>query len=348
MARYPSHTTPWQAIARYARMAPSPHNTQPFRLRVADSSCADIVFLPRRGLPAGDPLGRFTWLTAGIFAEICAIAAHAMGFELDAAFQHRPMYAGGDLATPQVVARLTLRDAGTNPVADLDPQLILDRHTSRLAYDGAPCPPEVIAELQAEAARFGHSFETRSDSEAIRWVVELNKQALFTDMNEGSLRTELIKWLRFSTREEGLTNDGLSARCMTFNGPLLRSFFLQHRLWTMPGVRDIVGAVYGATMKGIGTIGWLRGRYVDSADWVVAGRAMIRLWLMLTRHGFYWHPYGSVITSEKARTNMVRYLDLPDEANGEKMVWLLLRLGRSGQPPLSHRLPIEDILLCAP
>jgi hypothetical protein len=45
---------------------------------------------------------------------------------------------------------------------------------------------------------------------------------------------------------------------------------------------------------------------------------------------------------------MVRYFDLPQEAGGEDMVWLLLRLGKSPQPPLSHRLPVEDILLCAP
>jgi hypothetical protein len=342
-----AHDHPWHSIARYVRMCPSPHNTQPYRLRVLDDAHAEIVFLPRRGLPVADPLGRFTWLTAGIFAEICAIAAHGLGFRLDAAFDHRPMYQDGDTSTPQTVARLSLTDAG-GVVADLDPQLILDRHTSRLPYDGTPCPPAVIAELAAEAARLGHRFETRSDAQAIRWVVEQNKQAMFHDMDDAGLRAELTGWLRFSEREEALTHDGLSARCLTFNGALLRSFFTQHRFWTMPGVRDVVGAVYGATMRGIGTIGWLRGRYVTSEDWVAAGRVMIRLWLLLTARGFYWHPYGSVITSEEARTNMVRYLELPEEAGGEDMVWLLLRLGRSPTPPLSYRLPIEDVLLAAP
>jgi hypothetical protein len=116
----------------------------------------------------------------------------------------------------------------------------------------------------------------------------------------------------------------------------------------MPLVRNIVGTVYGTTMKGIGTIGWLRGPYRNSKDWVAAGTCMIRLWLTLTRHGIYWHPYGSVITSEDARTNMIRYLRLPEEAGGGDMVWLLLRLGRSKEPPLSHRLPFEEIILCAP
>jgi hypothetical protein len=337
--------THWQAIGRYARWAPSPHNTQPFRLRVIDRERAEIVFLPRRGLWIGDPLGRFTWLTAGIFAEICSIAAHGRGLELQTSFEHAPMYRNGDFETPQTVARLHLTTPSA-PVADLDADLVLKRRTSRLPYDGSSCPKEILRDLEDEAARHGHKFETRSDADAIGWVVELNKQALFNDLDDDALRTELVKWLRFDAREEDLLKDGLSARCLTFNGTLLRSFFLQHRFWTLPGVRDLVRAIYGQTMKGIGTIGWLRGPYADSEDWVVAGRTMIRLWLTLTRHGYYWHPYGSVITSENARLNMIEYLGLPGEANGEDSVWLLLRLGRSSEPPQSRRAPIEDVLLC--
>jgi hypothetical protein len=44
---------------------------------------------------------------------------------------------------------------------------------------------------------------------------------------------------------------------------------------------------------------------------------------------------------------MIQYLDLPDEAGGESMVWLLLRLGRSAPPPRSKRLPLEEIVLCS-
>jgi hypothetical protein len=103
--------------------------------------------------------------------------------------------------------------------------------------------------------------------------------------------------------------------------------------------------IYGATMKGIGTIGWIQGVYVTPEDWVRAGIVMIRLWLIVTKHGYFWHPYGSVITSENARQNMIKYLNIGDEQRGSHMVWLLLRLGRSAEPPVSERLPLEDVLL---
>jgi hypothetical protein len=335
----------WREIARYAVSCPSPHNTQPFRLRIRSEREAEIIFLPRRGLWVADPDGRFTWLTAGIFAEICAIAAHGLGFELDCQTDFSPMYAGGDTETPQIISRLTLRPAML-PVADLDRKLILDRHTSRLPYDGQPISQDLLADLQAEAARTGHRFEQRSDGQAIDWVIELNRQALFHDMMNTPIRKELVRWLRFGTREEDITGDGLSARCLGFSARLLKSFFTSPGFWTLPGIRSLVGFVYGRSMKGVGTIGWLRGPYVTMEDWFRAGTTMFRLWLIVTRHGYYWQPYGSVITSDEARTNMIRYFGMPDEKGGADMVWLLLRLGKSEAPPPSHRLPFEDIVLC--
>jgi hypothetical protein len=340
----PHQESPWRSIARYLVTCPSPHNTQPFRLRILSDTEAEIVFLARRGLPVADPLGRFTWLTAGIFREICSIAAHGLGYELSHTEDLTPMYAGGDIATPQVISRLRLTPAAA-PIADMDPALILARHTSRLPYDGHPIPADLVAEMQTEAAVGAHRFETRSDKASIDFVIELNRQALFHDMENDDIRLELVHWLRFGRREEDITHDGLSARCLGFSAPLLKSFFTQPGFWTLPGIKQAVGALYGSSMKGVGTIGWLRGPYASPADWMAAGRTMFRLWLIVTRHGYYWHPYGSVITSDEARTNMIDYLKMPAETP-QSYVWLLLRLGRSPAPPLSYRLPVEEIVLC--
>lgn len=335
----------WREIARYAATCPSPHNTQPYRLKLISPTEAEVIFLPRRGLPVADPLGRFTWLTGGIFIEICSIAAHGLGYELDHVESFEPMYPDGDTATPQVLSRLTVRPAA-GPIGDFDPQLILDRHTSRLPYDGHPIPSELVAEMAAEAGRHGHRFETRSDRTSIDWVIELNRQSLFHDMENEGIRRELVHWLRFGEREEEITHDGLSARCLGFSAPLLKSFFTRSGFWTLPGIKQAIGWLYGTSMQGVGTIGWLRGPYADPADWMAAGHTMFRLWLVVTRHGYYWHPYGSVITSDSARGNMIDYLKL-DREQPSDFVWLLLRLGKSKSPPLSYRLPVEEIILCA-
>lgn len=335
----------WREIARYLATCPSPHNTQPFRLKVISPSEAEIVFLATRGLPVADPLGRFTWLTAGIFLEIARIAAHGLGYELDHHETFAPMYADGDTTSPQLISRLMLIPV-LSKIEDMDPALILARHTSRLPYDGNPIPQALIDEMQAEAVRSPHKFETRSDKRSIDFVIEVNRQALFHDMENDDIRLELVHWLRFGQREEDITHDGLSARCLGFNGRLLKSFFTQPKFWTLPGIKQLVGMLYGSSMTGVGTIGWLRGPYAWPRDWMAAGRTMFRLWLIVTRHGYYWHPYGSVITSDEARGNMIRSFGMPAE-KPDDYVWLLLRLGKSPAPPLSYRIPTEEIMLCA-
>lgn len=336
----------WRSIARYAATCPSPHNTQPYRLKLLSETEAEVVFLPRRGLWVADPEGRFTWLTLGIFVEICAIAAHGSGYELEREWLIAPMYPDGDTETSQTVCRLQLTKAAA-PIADMDPQLVLDRHTSRLPYDGRAIPEALVMEMQAEALVGDQRFEVRSDKQAIGWVIELNRQAMFHDMETKPIRAELTHWLRFDEREEEITRDGLSARCLGFSSRLLRSLFTHPGFWTLPGIKWVVGQIYMRSMTGVGTIGWLRGPYVTIEDWLQAGRTMIRLWLIVTRHGYYWHPYGSVITSDEARTNMIRFFGMSDEQGGKDAVWLLLRLGSSLVPPISHRLPFEEIVLCA-
>ena len=300
--------------------------------------------MPSRGLYVGDPHGKFTWLAGGIFVEICTIAAHSLGYAAKVNWQYEPMYQNGDHETAQTVAKIVLGKTD-HPIQDIDAGLILKRHTSRLPYDGKPVSPEVIAELQAIAKNYGHTFAVSTEPKDIAWVKELNKDSLFNDLENHGIREELKGWLRFSKRHAAEKKDGLSAECLQLPGWLLHSFFYHHKFWTMPGLKQLTEKIYLATMRGIGTIGWLQGPYVSEKDWVTAGVVMIRMWLTLTGHGLYWHPYGSVITNDKSRTQMLEYLGLPDESGGKNMIWLLLRMGSSAEPPKSERLPLEEILL---
>lgn len=340
-----AHTIPktWLTIGEYARMTPSPHNTQPCRLHVVDDTHAQVVFIPSRGLYIADPSGRFTEAAFGIFVELCKIAAAAQGYRLQYSYTYEPLYPKGDHETPQVVASLELVVDAT--VRDLPAELITKRHTSRLPYDNRPVPPEVVTELQAEAKEWGHELFVRNDPEAIRWVVELNKESLLNDLEDAAIREELKKWLRYSRQEALAKKDGLSAEAMHLPGLLMRSFFYHHKLWTMPILKQVVGWVYMRTMRGIANIAWIQGPFVTTKDRIRTGHLLIRLWLILTKHGVYLHPYGSVITNDVSRKAMLQKMHIGDEENGKKMVWLLLRLGYSKEPPHSERIQLEELFV---
>jgi hypothetical protein len=333
----------WQELAEYARRAPSPHNTQPTRLRVVDGQRAELHFDPARGLPVGDPEGRFTHLTFGIVAEMLRIAAHARGYELEVSYAHGPLYADNGDAQRKVADLRLVAQHGL--IADLDPALILRRRTNRLPYDDRPVPANVIGHLRAEAARFGHTFNVATDGKAVRWVKELNRDALFHDLEHERYREELGSWLRYSEAEARLRRDGLSPGALVLPGWLLKAMMRHHRLLTAPGVKPLTQQLYMRTMTGISTVAWLQGDFVDAEDWTTAGHLMARVWLLLTSYGVDWQPYGSIITNDDARRAMVDKFGLREGDGGRDMVWLLVRMGYSSQEPVrSARLPLSEVV----
>src|SRR6266516_5984060 len=74
---------PWNELLSIARWAPSPHNIQSWRVRPLSATEAELHVDPARKLPVTDPGGRFVAVGLGVFVETVAVAAHALGFELD-------------------------------------------------------------------------------------------------------------------------------------------------------------------------------------------------------------------------------------------------------------------------
>ena len=334
----------WTQLAAYARWAPSPHNTQPTRLRIVDDATAELYFVPARGLPVGDPRGRFTYLTFGIFSEILRIAAHARGYELHATFPGGPLYDRQDVG-PRKVADLRLepRDAA---IADLDPALVLRRRTNRLPYDGRPVPPLVLGQVREEARRFGHTIHVSSERHEVEWVKELNRDVLYHDLEHDPYREELRSWLRLSRDDARRRHDGLTPETLALPGWLLTTVMRYHRVVSAPGLKHLTQRAYMQTMTGISTVGWIKGDFVDEQDWVRAGQLMTRVWLILTEHGIDWQPYGSVITNHAARAAMVDKLAITEGSGGRDMVWLLVRMGYATQAPTrSDRLSLSEVLL---
>lgn len=333
----------WSELGEYARRAPSPHNTQPTRLRILDGARAELFFVTERGLPIGDPEGRFTYATCGIVVETLRIAAHARGYELEAEYTGGPLYQEQEGGLRKV-ADLRLVPHG-HRIDDFDPALLHRRRTNRHPYNDRAIPAAVIGQLRAEACRYGHTFAVSTDPMAVQWVKELNRDALYHDLAHDRYRQELGSWLRYSEKEAHRAGDGLSPGALVLPGWLLKGFMRYHRLFSAPVVKQLTQRVYMRTMTGISTVGWLQGRFMEAEDWIRAGHLMLRLWLILTEHGIDWQPYGSVITNEESRGSMVDKFGMREGEGGRDMVWLLVRVGYSDHEPVrSERLPVSAVL----
>ena len=334
----------WPAIAEDVRLYPSPHNSQPIKLRTLNDTTAEVYYDLDLGLPAesyGIPFGH---VCAGVFLHALAVVAAGHGYGTIEAL---------DLSDLDFDSAQRLHSLGT---VTLEPRLpdgearagyadFLARRTSRRPYDNTLVDPATIEEATDIARSAGFRFRTTSDARIVRDLVRINQATLFDDLRNDAVYGEIMHWLRFSKSEAAKQKDGLSAETMLMPGGILR-FAMKHRgLWQLPIVGPTIRGVYLRTMRGVRQLGWLEGQFAGPADYIEAGRTFLRLWLHFTRAGVYLHPFGTVITNPGSHDMFVRALAIA-EGDGE-IAWMLFRFGHSKTPPLAHRRPADRMLLPA-
>ena len=189
-------TAVWTELVEDARFAPSPHNTQPWRVRARSDHEAELEVPLERLLPVEDPEGRFLTAGVGIFLEALDVAAAARGLAL----RYEPLYPqlGAHAAEPSLAARMRLEPRGEEPAPAVE--LLHRRRTARGRYDGRPAPEAALAELAGIARAFGHEARFTSDPELVDWIVGLNADTLFEDLREDDRRAEIGQWTHFSDR----------------------------------------------------------------------------------------------------------------------------------------------------
>ncbi|RSK46997.1 hypothetical protein [Hymenobacter rigui] len=330
----------WLELLEYARWCPSPHNTQPWKLQPLSVTQAAFYYDPTRLLPHTDTNSAFMTVALGMFLECLRVAAAPRGLALRVEHEPEPQlqFTG---TVPRLFATLYLEPASAGAVATPGRELLRQRCTSRLPYSGRPVAAAHLQALTEQAAAQGHSFQHSSEPGFVEFVLDLNRQTLFSDLDDAGTRQEIARWIRTTDAEAQERQDGLWNRCMHFPGRLMRNFFTHHERFRAAWKRRILGQVYVHSMHGTSTVAWLQGPFGNRAEWLAAGTLLQQLWLHMTQQGLYLHPFGSVVTNPEAHA---RFLARARPESGQPL-WLLLRLGYSAEPPRSLRLPASALLL---
>jgi len=92
----------WRSILELGRLAPTPHNTQWYFVRVVDSRTAHVCINESIAIPFTDPNDQFRYTGLGVFTRHLEASARAAGFELHTTFDDL------DRSSP-VVARIVGR-----------------------------------------------------------------------------------------------------------------------------------------------------------------------------------------------------------------------------------------------
>jgi hypothetical protein len=332
----------WRTLLETARYSPSPHNVQPWRLRVLSDDTADLLIEKHRTLPKEDTTGSFIILSMGIFIEALSMAAEKNSFKLT--FQ---WYQSPSAFTPERIAKaegemlpfakLTL-ERGSTGESVYHNALFLTRRTSRISYLPQLLPDEAVEVLSKLARTWGQTYAQVTEPETIEKILKRNIEAVFEDLNEPRYHDEIVEWFRFTSRSARATRDGLDYRCM--NSSRI-SFWLAARvprLMKYPLTRQVLQKVYRRQLGNVPTIGMLAGPFWAPESAFDAGRFLLRFWLELAKHDLYIHPYGNLVTNQGAAESCLQLLGVPQ-------AWLIFRIGFSTVPPRSYRRTVEEVLI---
>lgn len=328
----------WNQLVEIARWCPTIHNLQPHQVKVISDTEADLYYDPKRLLPVGDPNAVFVTIALAMFVEHLSIAAGSFGWKVDLTQRYEAVSTKANQSTR--FARLTL-----SPLIEaesLDASFILKRRTSRLHYDGRPLNDQTLHLIKEEASKFGHEFFHSSDQEFVDFVIDLNQQTLFEDLESKPGREELDRLFRYTDEDAARFKDGLWYQAMAFPGKLMRSVFKHHQRWEKGARKVLLGNYYQHSFKGTASICWFGGAFDSPEDWINAGKMFARTWLTMTKEQAYIHPFGSLITNQGAYSKINSKLT---QASDSKKIWMIFRAGYSKEPVRSYRLSTEEIIL---
>ena len=332
----------WTDLLETAVHAPSPHNVQPWRIKILSDTQADLFIDSARTLPKEDTTGSFIILTMGMFIEALRILAANKGFHLKHSTYHEPAWYAHEILNTkgQVVlpfARLEL--TATTPTKGLtDAAAFLKRRTSRLSLKPDPIPVEDIETLWLLADTWGQRFEVITDKDSIERILKKNTEAVFEDLNNRDYHDEIVEWFRFTDKKSRETRDGLDYRCMNTSRS---AFWLSARvpkLLQLPLTSRLLAKIYRRQLGPVPTLGMLSGEFWAPESAFETGSFLMQFWLATVEHNLYIHPFGNLVTNKKAAAWLLNETEVPD-------IWLIFKIGYSDEPPKSYRRSVEEILL---
>ncbi len=312
-------------LLRYAILAPSRHNTQPWMFEIEGSELR-LYGDWRRALKVADPQGRELVMACGAALYNLEVAAlhfgHATSIEILAGKNRRD----------GLLARLAL-DERRPPTAQEDELFgaIGVRRTNRFAFDARDVPFGVVSGLVREAADQGACL--RVVDRTIRPAVsELVAEGARQQWASARFRSELATWSRSNQPGE---MDGVPgyAHGLSDSASVFRRVLVRFR--TGMSSEERRDRYYALNTRALVA---LCSRQETPADWFVAGQAMQRVLLRAAAKGLSASFFSQTVEVPSVRARL-------REALGE-VGWpqLLFRLGYGRPLRATPRRPVELVL----
>lgn len=316
-------------LVRYAILAPSTHNTQPWKFRLAENGIAVFADYARR-LPVVDPDNRELLISLGAAIMNLRIAAVHFGFDVGVEYNM-----SGDSEMPIAFVQLD-RTASAKPSdRQLDKlfPVIAKRHTNRHPFLIMRVPEAVLGRLSEAADGKEVNLVFSTDPNKNTQVAHLVAEAERILQAQPEYRKELGEWMRPNATQKP---DGMTGAAF--------------------GIGDLPSTLAPWAMKNL-NLGGVRGRHderlcmeapalavlcaEDSVPaWLEVGEVLQRVLLTIVREGLHYSFFNMPIELPDARAQLRKHLGV--------RLWpqLLLRIGYClEQPAPTPRRSAEECIV---
>ncbi|WP_191085279.1 Acg family FMN-binding oxidoreductase [Roseococcus microcysteis] len=305
-------------LAGHAILAPSSHNTQPWRFRLG-ADRLDLLADRSRALPVVDPEDRALVISCGAALGHLRVAAEALGQGLDVTLLPDP-------AEPDLLARIRPGPA----CAPHRPELLAAIHARRTTR--AAFTTEALAQPLPLAEAPGVTLHWRTAPAERHAIAELVAEGDRAQMADPGFRGELAAWVR---SRHAASRDGMSGAA--FGMPDLLSF-----VGAMAIRRFDMGAGQAAHDMALAenspALGVLTTPGDTPLDWLRAGEALSRAILALTAAGLKHSYLNQPIEVPALRPKLAALLGT------REFPQMLMRAGHGPDIRPSVRRPLEEVL----
>ena len=307
-------------LVRCATLAPSSHNTQCWKFRLASRSIAIRPDFGRR-CPVVDPDDRHLFVSLGCAAENLVQAAAAHGFM-------------GHAQPGEDAVEVLLEPM--RPAASALFQAITARQSTRVEFDGEPLSAADLNRLSQAGSGPGIQVLLLTERGAMEQVLELVTQGNALQLGDPAFMAELKAWIRFSEAEAVRTGDGLFSRC-SGNPALPR--WLGSRLFDLVVSPKSENDKYAAQVRSSAGIAVFACRRDGPQQWMEVGRAFERFALQATALGVRTAHLNQPVEVPALRAQLASQFGIDG--------WrphLVIRFGRGPAMPRSLRRPLDAVL----
>lgn len=311
----------------YAVLAPSSHNTQPWKFAVTEGELL-LIADRSRSLPVIDPFDRELVISCGAALFNLRVAFAHFGVPVEITTFPRS-------AEPDILARITFPRSGAvlGEVGALFPAMAI-RVTNRHPFAEEELPKGFLDTLRSAATSEGIELKllhAMADRQRLAALIAEADRRQFAD---AYFRQELASWIHPSRSRDGMPVESqgmgsLSDAAVPVVAMAIRTF----------DVGGGVAASHEQLARGSPLLAVFATEVEDSEAWLITGQALERVLLVTAQAGLSASYLNQPVEIPELRQRLAR------DAATARHPQLLLRIGRGPAVPHAPRRALQDVLL---